>query len=195
MKVIAIAHNKGGVGKSTIAMNTAYALLKSGYRVALMDTDKQGTTFACSQSVRAFSPEEKINPKEYDFLIIDTPPYLTSDYLKLFTDADIVIIPTRPNPADVIEIPKTASVYEQAKYKNPSLQGYIVFNANDPRTSMIELVREQVELTGLPIFETIINNRVSYARSLLDPEGVFSETDKEAHKEMMRFTEEILSKL
>lgn len=193
MKKIVIAHNKGGVGKSTLSMNTAYALRKLGYRVGLFDSDKQGTTFACAQNMPVFTSEKEVNPGEYDYLVIDTPPYLTSTYLPLFIGADIVVIPTAPSPADVIEIEKTASVYHQAKYKNSALQCVVVFNMNDNRNTMLEMVRPQVEKSGLRILDTVINRRVSFARTLLSDEGVFSEPDSEAHKEMRNFTNEIIS--
>lgn len=194
MKKIVFAHQKGGVGKSTIALNLGYALKKKGYKIALYDVDAQGTTFACAQTVKVYVPETIHTNVEYnyDYLIIDTPPYLTKEYLHLFIESDIVIIPTRPNPADIIEVQKTADLFVQAKYKNSKIKGYILFNSVDTRTSMLELVQPEVEKIGLPVLKSNIYYRVSYARSILDEEGIFSETDQKAHNEINDLANEII---
>jgi len=195
MKIITIAHQKGGVGKSTLSLNICYGLKKLNYKVAIIDTDKQGTSYALGQKIDVYRRDEDV-PDDYDFIIVDTPPYLTSEYVKLFTSSDLVIIPTRPSPADVVAIGGTIDLYQQARIQNNKVKAAIVYNAVDSRTTLVEDVSEEIEKFEIPVFNTRIENRVAYVRTLVDTEGIFSHPDeKKGHAEIMKLTNEILKAL
>ncbi|MCC5613143.1 ParA family protein, partial [Nostoc sp. CHAB 5834] len=82
MKTITIAHQKGGVGKTTLALNLAFCFADS-LKVAVTDTDLQGSINSLGSLVTGIdlvSPEDVLAGKltGYDLLVIDTPPYLTN---------------------------------------------------------------------------------------------------------------------
>jgi chromosome partitioning protein len=85
MKRIVIAHQKGGVGKSTIVINLAICLQKKVFFTSIIDIDNQGTSTKCSTlCIR----ENEITNQ--DFVIYDTPAYRTNKYKELFMSADII---------------------------------------------------------------------------------------------------------
>ena len=97
MKVIAVYHNKGGVGKTTTVVNLAASFSKKGYRVLVIDLDSQAnTTFALG--LAKFDDEENDNLKDkYIYHVIRNPKRFTIAevvYQSLFNDPEIDVIPS-----------------------------------------------------------------------------------------------------
>lgn len=195
MKVLTFAHQKGGVGKSTLAINVAHALRKQGYTVAVKDFDLQGTSFKILNSldnIDIYGPKGEIK-NDYDFLIIDTPPYLNPVLIDIFAESDVVIIPTKPSIPDIIAINGTIELYDKASIRNRNLKGKIVINQLVSSSSILGQLRGELDSLSLKIFDTKIENRVAYGRSLIEENGIFSDEDKKAQTEMTAFTNEILN--
>ena len=110
-KVITIAQQKGGTGKTTLAVNLALAFIKyHNLKVAIIDTDPQGSlgkwyiirsernisnnnlTFKTA-SLWGAQYESKILKQDHDIIIIDTPPKIESDARPSIEAADLVLIP------------------------------------------------------------------------------------------------------
>lgn len=122
-KVIAVAAGKGGVCKTTTAVNLA-AIFSEAARVALVDADPQeaasSTWWYGDGSKMAFDLVRDINPTNlrrvrelgdmYDVVIVDTPPQLGSDILRTVADvADFVLIPTLPEDAELVSAIETTT--------------------------------------------------------------------------------------
>ncbi len=115
MRTIVLATQKGGSGKSTLAIGLAVAAMEGGHRVAIIDTDQQGTVsnWARRRALREPRVERVGNSSEIDralrvlknnsftLAVIDTPA--TNNHLSssAIGSADICLIPTRPSPADI----------------------------------------------------------------------------------------------
>lgn len=212
MKVITFAHQKGGVGKTTLSLNVAHSLKKLGFRVALIDTDKQGSTYKFGKGytnldVFALNGEDfdfSTLTDKYDYAIIDTPPYNTSVYDDIFAESDIILIPSSPSPADVAEVRTTTGIVRKAmiKAKNEygtNLKAFIIINRQIVTSNLFKQVQSEFELIkeeeNIACFNTQIENRIELPRALVLTDGIFSTPDKKAQKQFLDLTAEILNGL
>lgn len=196
-KIITIAHQKGGVGKSTLALNLAYRFSKDAH-TALTDTDPQGSTMQLQDIVTGidiidFVSIDTLISAPYDVVFIDTPPYITETILPIFLKSDFVLIPTKAGVPDIMAIRSTIELLKEAQEKKPSLKAAIVLNMVKPRVSITEEAKEQLSQYDLPIIAEI-KDRTSYNNTFLSG-GVFSGSDKLAQNEIEQLTKEILNLL
>ncbi|MXV52446.1 AAA family ATPase [Pedobacter sp. HMF7647] len=197
-KIITIAHQKGGVGKSTLALNFA-ACFKDQLTVALVDIDLQGSL----SDLKEEHPEltiisedhfEKIRSLDYDLIIVDTPPYLTNRLADLFLISDYILIPTKAGFFDVMAIRSTLQLVNEAKKQDPSLKAGIVMNMIKHRSGITKEVKNLLKSFSIPMLKTIIHDRVSFARSPITG-GVLQSEDEKAKEEISSLAEEIINAL
>lgn len=198
MKTITVAHQKGGVGKTTLALNLAHGFADSA-RVAVTDTDLQGSINSLGNLITGIdlvSPDDVLSGKlkDYDLLVIDTPPYLTNRLSDLFGISDYVLVPTKTGILDVMAIRATIALLGESMKKRPNLRAGIVLNMVMPRTSLTAEVKEALQEYDLPVLPTMIHQRVSYARSPLT-NGVFGSDDEKAIDEIQSLATDILNQL
>ena len=194
-KIITIAHQKGGVGKSTLALNLAYSFAKN-VNTLLTDIDPQGSTIQLSGiipdlSIIPFS--NNIYTQNFEALFIDTPPYLMNEMLPIFLKSDLVIIPTKAGVPDIMAIRSTVELVKEAQKTNKKLKSAIVLNMVKPRASITEQAKEQLKEYGLPIIGEI-RDRVAYTNTFLTG-GVLIGTDENAKIEINELTSKILELL
>lgn len=195
MKVITVAHQKGGVGKTTLALNLAYCFADES-KVAIVDTDLQGSIadlkgFLQGVDVVAMDRLGSSDLDSYDLVVVDTPPYLTSHLSELFNLSDYVLIPTKAGILDVMAIRATIALLEQSITHKPVLKAGIVLNMVMPRTSLNEEVKEMLLGYRIPLHAATISQRVSYTRSPMT-NGVFGGDDQKAKDEVVALATEIL---
>ena len=191
-KIILITHQKGGVGKSTLTFNMA-SILKDDVKTAIIDFDLQGSLYKSrhNSEIPVFNKDyiENINSLDYDFIFIDTPPYLTEDLHKLCKLADVIIIPTKTGIYDLLAIEETINIIKQTGKENKAL---IVFNMVKPNTSLTTEMQEAIENYNIPVAETKISDLVAFTRSALN-KGV--EDSQKAYNQIESLTREVLSKI
>ncbi len=199
MKIITVAHQKGGVGKTTLALNLGFCL-KHSLRVAILDSDPQGSIsglgeYAGIEGLDLIPLEDRGKGQDkYDVAIIDTPPYLTELLPEFFELSDYVLVPTKAGVLDIMAIKATIHLLHEAQAKRPNLKAGIVMNMIQHNTSLTNDIKQLLEQYDMPIHQTMITQRVSYARSPLTG-GVFETDDEKAKEEIFALTQEIISQL
>lgn len=193
-KIILITHQKGGVGKSTLTFNLAQNIAANS-RVAVLDFDLQGSLSQLEELVTDFKiipyqdKLESISELQYDFIFIDTPPYLSNHLAKLISISDLIIVPTKAGILDLLAIKSTLAIIEQQKRTMDTL---VVFNMIKPNTTLTLDILIGLEEYNVKIATTHISDLVAFTRSVL-LRGVSN--DKNAQKQIDQLTEEILTKL
>ena len=193
-KIILITHQKGGVGKSTLTLNLARNIAANS-RVAVLDFDLQGSLSQLEELVTDFKiipyqdKLESISELQYDFIFIDTPPYLSNHLAKLISISDLIIVPTKAGILDLLAIKSTLAIIEQEKRTMDTL---VVFNMIKPNTTLTLDILIGLEEYNVKIATTHISDLVAFTRSVL-LRGVSN--DKNAQKQIDQLTEEILTQL
>ncbi|TSD67666.1 ParA family protein [Inquilinus sp. KBS0705] len=197
-KIITVAHQKGGVGKSTLAMNLAVCF-QDQLNVALVDTDLQGSLFQIKEELPSLAVVgndqlQEIKRLDYDLVIVDTPPYLSNKLPELFSISDFILIPTKAGFFDVMAIRSTIALLKDAQVKKPDIQAGIVMNMIKPRSGITKEVSSLLQSMETPVLATIIHDRVSIARSSITA-GVLQGSDNKAIEEITSLAEEIVNRI
>lgn len=182
MKKIALIAQKGGVGKTTVAVNLAVA---AGAKAALFDLDPQESAVIWADRRKADTPHVEFlterrlpdglkaaEAQGFTLAIIDTPPAAGPQAFTAAQAADLVLIPCRPSLVDLDAIRRTAQLIKSA-----GITAYVIFNAAPPgATTLLEDARAIVEATGLVVAPVILRERSAYRAAWPLGKGV-SETE------------------
>jgi len=194
MKTIVVAQQKGGVGKTTLALNVALYFARNGANVAIADADAQGSLTASAdllEGLRLVSVQEVFNGKaEADLVVIDTSPRNDADLPKVLALADFVLVPVKPGYLDVLALKDTQAILQQAGIKKAG----IVLNMVQHRNAVTREVQELLQGFSIPLMTTQIFQRVAYTRSTMT-NGVFGSDDAKAQAEIENLADEILENL
>ncbi len=204
--VITIGSQKGGAGKSTVAINMALMIASSSknYRVALVDTDKQRS---CIQTLGKNSrdnltvyevqskPNRTIMELEEDVVVVDTPPHSHELMHLAAAVSNVVIIPIQPSPLDIRAANDTVKALTIIRAEvNPDLQCCFLLNRLKAGTILAKELRSTVEkLYPFNVLETSLFDRQLYKQSLITGQSVM-EFDKNspAAQEMAELVVEVL---
>lgn len=193
-KIILITHQKGGVGKSTLAFNLAQNI-SGNAKVVMLDMDLQGSLAQLKEVVSSFDiiPLQNniagITELNYDFIFIDTPPYLSNHLPDLIKMADLILIPTKAGILDLLAIKSTIELIKNESKIDSTM---VVFNMIKANTTLTLDILIGLAEYNVKIAETHISDLVSFTRSVLVG-GVSN--NKNAQKQLDNLTEELLRNL
>jgi chromosome partitioning protein len=199
-KIITVAHQKGGVGKSTLALNLAscFVGVKS---IALIDADPQGSLsvlknyFPDMPIIKADAAYLKqLHLLPYELVIVDTPPYRAETLPGLFELSDFILVPTKAGWFDALAITTTIDQIQLARQAKPAIKAGIVLNMIKPRSGITSEVQQALQRHSVPLLETMVHDRVSYSRSPLAG-GILDSDDEKAKEEILNLAREIVGVL
>ena len=205
-KVITIAQQKGGTGKTTLAVHLALAFTNyHNFKVAIIDTDPQGSlgkwfmireekklsnnnlTFKTA-SLWGAQYESKTLKKAHDIVIIATPPKIESDARPSIESADLVLIPMA---ASHVDFWATGAIVEIAKKANKKI--LIQINRANQRSKLISKTNDFIKSLNLSATKTIIGNRQIFASSMGEGKTAVEKQKKSnAVEEIKNLSEQIL---
>ena len=167
MQTVCFLHQKGGTGKSTLAISTALALAARGESVVLLDADYQGTTsewgnrFGVTWGIETRSQvqpiiheEKKRFEKAAHWLIVDGPPSLSPMTESILRASDKVIIPCRPSRPDVWALPWLAAIITKLSREGKKMDARVVFNM--VREEDLAPFHAEVERLKLAVHDQVI---------------------------------------
>lgn len=196
MKIIAVLNEKGGTGKSTVAINLATALHRRGRRVVLIDADPQGT----ARDWRAASPEgvdlpavvaldrpqllTSISTLTADIVVIDTPAKAESMAASVIRVAHTALIVIQPSGADVWASAATVKLIRQKIDVGGQIDAAFLVNRASSSTKLSKLIRDGGwNEYGLDQLDSTLGNRVAFAQALTDGVSVYDLHDASAKTE------------
>jgi chromosome partitioning protein len=203
---IAVVNQKGGVGKTTVAINLAGALVKAGYEVLLLDSDPQGS--ATQWHSLSESPEFQVrhHPRQlvasrlkrvwgdHDFVVIDAPPAAGAITRSILTIADWALMPVSPSPLDIWSSSETVGQIKQARKKRPKLKVSLLVCRKITRTRLARQVREALATYDLPVMPVELSQRVAYLEAMLNGRTVLTHAPRSvAAREIRHLGKQVLS--
>lgn len=183
--VLTVAQQKGGAGKTTLAIHLAVHWARAGLKVAMVDVDPQGSVTAWGavraqrlgaadpnlavsavSGWRASSEIEKL-AKTYDRVLVDSAPHAETEARIAVRAANLVLAPIQPSVMDLWAINPTLKL--AADEKRPVL---LVLNRVPARSKTAAAVIEAAQQLGAPIAANSLGNRTALAAALAIGSGV-----------------------
>jgi chromosome partitioning protein len=205
MPVLAVLNQKGGVGKTTIATHIAMRLSELKHRVLLIDADQQGSSLdwkAARGEAPAFTvvglPKDSIHreigelSKDYDWVVIDGPPRVSTVAKSAIAASDMVLIPVQPSPYDVWAAKDIVDLIVEVRVLKEDLKAAFTVNRKIVGTA---IGRDVSSLSNFPVavLKSFISQRVSFAESAasgrtvleVEPRGAGAKEVRDLVKEIM----------
>lgn len=203
-KVITVAQQKGGAGKTTLAAHLGVAMAQGGKSVALVDIDPQGSlsrwaavreasgvtepalTVSQIQGWRTATEVDKL-AASHDIVLIDSPPHMETESRLAVRAANLVLVPIQPSPMDVWA---SESTIEMADGEKSSC--LLVLNRVPPRAKLVDKLKPHVKKLGAKLARTTIGNRIAMASSMFEGKGVTEGPKNRAAEELHALAKEVM---
>lgn len=180
MKSIAFLSQKGGTGKTTLAVHVAVVAQQAGEQVAIIDTDPQKSATSWGDVRQQSSPivataaaaqlDTVLSAAKQDgisLVVIDTAPHAAPDAVRVAQAVDVVVIPCRPTAFDLAAVAGAVDIVRAAK-----VRAVFVLSACPYRAPEIEETRVALSGYGLEVCPTVVTDRRAFARAIATGRGV-----------------------
>ena len=210
-KIIAVANQKGGSGKTTVSMQLAGTIARRGNKVLVVDADPQGTATRWAASAEDEHPfpasvvglsaasakvhrEVKKFIDDYNYIIIDCPPAADSPVPQsALLIADLVLVPLIPSPLDMWAAVGIRQVIANVSDLNEGLKSRLVLNQCQPNTTLTQETLEVLPEFGIELAKAQLRHRQVYRQSAVFGQTVhdFGGKASAAIEEMESLTSEV----
>ena len=207
--IILIGSQKGGCGKSTLAVNITAELTRQGKDVVLVDADRQGTASRWAQDranskythIPCVSQFDNIHPTlndlntKYDYVVCDVAGRDSRELRTGMLAADVLVAPFRPSQPDLDTLPHLAEVVIQARDMNPDLKCYAVLTLAPSNPQIHEASEAKEYLADFPEFQlckSIVRDRKAYRDTISEGAGVVEWKDGKAKAEIQLLVQEFI---
>jgi chromosome partitioning protein len=177
--IVALLNQKGGVGKTTLALHLAGAWARQGCRVTVIDADPQGSALDWSeQRAKEGGPrlfgvlglardtlhrEAPEIARGVDHVVIDGPPRIAGLMRSALLAADLVLVPAQPSPFDGWASGEMLNLIREARIFRPELVARFVLNRCAARTIIARETGEALAEHDPPVLAARIGQRVAFA--------------------------------
>lgn len=207
--IISVLNQKGGVGKTTLAIHISHALVLKGSKVLLVDADPQGSArdWAAAREEEATPPFPVVGldrptihrdlpalMKDFDHAVIDGPPRVSDLARSAIIAADLIVVPIQPSPYDIWAADEIIKLIQEASVFKEKIKSVFVINRKIVNTAIGRDVVEALEQYPIPVLKASISQRVAFAESAATGSTVLeTDTKGAAAKEVMALVNELMS--
>lgn len=184
--VTAVINQKGGAGKTTLAMNLAAGLARRGETVVI-DLDPQGSSLQwASSGSKPFPATVKQiggkwdartlhqNYRAYRYMVLDCPPSIDSHAsVQALQACDVALIPVLPSPIDLWASLRLPQEIEDARKANANLKAFLVLNQLEPKSAISAAMHEALAEFGMPVLAATLRRRAIYRGAALEGVSVY----------------------
>ncbi|HUO54160.1 MAG TPA: ParA family partition ATPase [Rhodoblastus sp.] len=206
--IVGVLNQKGGVGKTTIAVNLASSFSQAGQRALLVDADPQGSALAWS-AAREREPDFVVvgmaKPtlhreipalaRNYDVVVIDGAPRVNELGRAAIMASDLVLIPVQPSPYDVWAAAETVQLIREARQFKENLRAAFLVNRKIANTAIgRDFHAALAQFPETPVLDVGLAQRVVFAESAARGLSVLEAAPRgEAAREIQRLAELIIA--
>lgn len=208
--VISVSNLKGGVGKTTIAVNLAVAFAHKGKKVCIIDTDKEQLSAVKWSSQRdddkptvsVITVGEKLvrevqtHAQNFDIVILDGSPQLGELANNTLVVSDLVLVPVANSVLEFWSMDNFAERFKQTQQLKEGIGGkiggFVVLNRYTEKQNLSKEMKEALkQFPEFEVLETTIADRVAYKQAMMEGLGVVEYRDAKAKKEIEDLANEV----